>query len=239
MSVRKNLLRFAPALVGAPVLLGALPASVCAQTNLYGKTGDTNYDRLGTSVRLAGDVNHDTKQDFIVGAPQDGNLFSPGNGLARVYSGTNGNTLFTFHGLAVGDAFGQSVDGVGDVNNDGFADVIVGAPLANNRAGAAYVFSGQTGTVLFTVNGDSANDELGYTVAGVGDVNNDGRPDFLAASPFAAGGGTSRGIARIDSGLNGSVLTTINGTSNNNRFGASADGVGDVNNDGRADVIGG
>ncbi len=237
MSARKNLRSFAPALIAAPGLFFALPGAAQAQTNLYGKVGDTNYDRLGASVRLAGDVNHDTKPDFVVGAPQDGNLFGPGNGYARVYSGANGSTLFTFHGLAAGDSFGASVDGVGDVNNDGFADVIVGAPLANSLAGAAYVFSGQTGLVLYTLAGDAANDELGYVVAGIGDVNNDGRPDFLAASPYAAGGGTARGVARIYSGLNGSVLTTINGTANNNRFGAAADGVGDVNNDGRADFI--
>jgi hypothetical protein len=231
MSARKTLLRFAPAWVGA------LAGTAGAQTSLYVKVGDLNYDRLGASVRSAGDVNNDGKIDWIAGAPQNGNVFGPGNGYARIYSGANGSTLFTLHGLAADDSFGLSVDGVGDVNNDGFADVIVGAPQANNLAGAVYVFSGQTHLALFTLAGDAPNDELGYVVAGIGDVNNDGRPDFLAASPFAAAGGTSRGMARIYSGANGGVLMTINGTANGNRFGASADGIGDVNGDGRADFI--
>ena len=217
--------------------LTSLAVSAGAQTNLYGKTGTAPYDRLGAVVRLAGDVNMDGRPDFVAGAPQNGNLFGPGPGYVRVYSGLNGSILHTFNGITDDDAFGAAVDGVGDVNNDGFADIVVGAPQLNNLTGRVYVKSGQNGANLFTFDGAAAGDQLGLCVAGIGDVNNDGRPDILAGTPLAAGGGTSRGMARIYSGMNGSVLMTINGTANNARFGVSADGIGDVNGDGRADFI--
>jgi hypothetical protein len=238
MSDRKSLRRVASALP-APALLTTLLlcGDATAQTNLYNKTGTAANDRLGVSVRLAGDVNMDGKPDFIAGAPENGNIFSPGEGYARVYSGANGSTIWTLNGLTADDAFGMSVDGAGDVNNDGRADVIVGAPNASGLKGKAYVLSGMTGGILFTFEGDLAGDQLGMTVAGIGDVDNDGRPDVLAGSPLAAGGGTARGMVRIYSGMNGSVLTTINGVANNNRFGASADLVGDVNGDGRPDFV--
>jgi len=179
----------------------------------------------------------DGKPDFVAGALEDGNIFGAGEGYARVYSGLNGNTLYTFNGQTADDAFGFSVDGAGDVNNDGYADIIIGAPQANNLTGRVYVQSGKTGVNLYTFNGDLAGDELGFVVAGIGDVNNDGFADVLAGSPIAAGGGSSRGMVRIYSGQTGAVLTTINGTADNNRFGAAADPIGDVNADGRPDFI--
>jgi hypothetical protein len=226
-------------LLPAPALISTflLTAPASAQTILYGKTGTAANDRLGISVRLAGDVNMDGKPDFIAGAPENGNIFTAGEGYARVYSGANGNTIWTLNGIANDDAYGMSVDSAGDVNNDGRADLIVGAPQANGVKGRVYVVSGMTGTNLFTFDGDAVNDQLGAVVAGIGDVNNDGRPDILAGTPFAAAGGTARGMVRIYSGMNGNVLTTINGLADNNRFGASADAVGDVNGDGRPDFI--
>jgi hypothetical protein len=222
----------------APAALAAsfFESSASAQSILYTRFGDKANDRLGQSVRSAGDVDNDGKPDFIVGAPEDGNIFGAGEGFARVYSGATGNTLYTFNGALNDDGFGTAVDGAGDVNQDGFADLIIGAPNAQSLAGTVYVKSGATGLTLYTING-AAGEKLGSTVAGVGDINNDGFADFLCASPTAAGGGTARGTARIYSGQSGLLIGTINGTANNERLGVSADAVGDINGDGFKDFI--
>jgi hypothetical protein len=219
-----------------PVLAGLLPSVVSAQTSLYTKLGDAGNDRLGLSVRSAGDVNQDGHPDFIAGAPQDGNVFTSSAGYARVFSGIDGTTLFTKLGESANDRFGTSVSGAGDVNADGYADFVVGAPLAGSGTGKVYVYSGHTGALLWSATG-GAGDQLGTVVAGVGDVNNDGYDDFLAASPIAAGGGTSRGVAIVYSGHTGAVLLTINGAFDGDYFGFSAAGVGDVNGDGHKDFV--
>lgn len=220
--------------------LGAaiLSSSSYAQVNLYAKPGDKANDRLGWCVRSCGDVNNDGRNDFVVGAPEDGNLFGGGEGFVRVYSGLNGSTLYTINGVTNDDRFGLSVDGAGDLNADGFADIVVGAPGFNSGAGRVYVKSGANGTTnLFTFDSVGPFDAHGTVVAGLGDVNNDGVPDVLGASPTAAGGGSNRGTARIYSGATGAVLTTINGAANNDRFGVSADGIGDINGDGFGDFV--
>lgn len=235
----KNLRLLTPARVASLSLVAAsvFAGSASAQVNLYPKTGDKANDRLGVSVRSCGDVNMDGKLDFIAGAPENGNFLGGDEGFARVYSGANGATLYTFNGVAIGDAFGSSVDGAGDVNADGYADLVIGAPSANSSAGRVYVQSGLTGLNLYTLNGGASGDGLGTTVAGLGDINADGYADFLGASPTAPGGGTSRGTARVYSGKTGVILATINGAANGDRIGVSADGVGDLNMDGSADFV--
>lgn len=222
------------------IAIAVFSATASAQVSLYTPSGDKTNDRLGAWVRGCGDVNADGKADFIIGAPEDGNFFGGDEGFARVYSGANGATLYTLNGSAVGDGYGTSVDGAGDVNLDGYADLVIGAPGVNTGTGRVYVQSGKTGLNLYTLNGGAVGDRLGSVVAGLGDVNNDGYADFLAASSTAPAGGTSgspRGTARIYSGKTGVILGTINGTTNNDRLGVSADSVGDVNADGFADFV--
>ncbi|MCU1350319.1 MAG: repeat-containing protein [Acidobacteria bacterium] len=124
-----------------------------------GKAGD----QLGTGVEAAGDTNKDGIPDVIASGP--------GNGVAFIYSGKDGHVLQSFKGEAVGDSFGQHSSGAGDVDRDGYADVIVGAPASKaggEGAGRAYVYSGKDGHRLLTLTG-SAGDALGSTVAGYAD----------------------------------------------------------------------
>jgi len=91
-----------------------------------------------------------------------------------------------FDGSALFEEFGHAVDGAGDVDRDGFDDIIVGAWGANqgfqSAAGAAFVFSGATGAQLYRINGSNTNDQLGFSVAGAGDLDGDGFSDFLVGS---------------------------------------------------------
>jgi hypothetical protein len=230
------LVRLAPALAVGSIFL----TSARAQSVLYTLNADKDYDRLGVSVHSAGDVNHDGHPDFIAGAPENGFIFGLGEGYARVYNGLTGATLYTLNGANSGDAFGTAVAGCGDVNGDGYADFVVGAPGAGvsaSQAGRVTVFSGKTGAVLWTFDGDAAGDQLGMAVAGAGDVDNDGYADIIVGAPLAASGGQNRGYARIYSGKTGAILRTFVGVNDGDRLGASVDGAGDINHDGKADVI--
>ena len=150
------------------------------------------------------------------------------------------SVLYTLDGDLAWDSFGWSVSAAGDVNGDGFDDLIVGIPGADINglnSGRAKVFSGADGSVLYVFDGDSAQDAFGNSVSAAGDVNTDGFDDLIVGAPEDDNNGLSSGSARVFSGVNGSVLYTFNGDSASDRFGFSVSGAGDVNGDGRPDLI--
>ena len=206
---------------------------------LYTFDGDSGGIRLGQSVSGAGDVNGDGTPDLIVGAFWDYNNGIK-SGSARVLSGSDGSLLFTFDGDE-GDQFGGAVSDAGDVNEDGFADVIVGAPhdgtIFQRSIGSARVLSGSDGSVLYTFNGDSAVDNFGTSVSGIGDVNGDGSADLIVGASGDDNNGINSGSARVLSGSDGSVLYTFDGDDAGDQFGYSVSGAGDVNGDGTPDLI--
>ena len=157
-----------------------------------------------------------------------------------VYSGIDGNVLYTFDGDDADDLFGVSVSGAGDVNGDGFADLVVGAPGDSNNgtdSGSARVYSGIDGNVLYTFNGDDAGDQLGISVSGAGDVNGDGFADLIVGANRDNNNGSVSGSARVYSGIDGNVLYTFDGDDAGDQLGISVSGAGDVNGDGFADLI--
>ena len=213
-----------------------------AQTPHFTFNGAAASEGLGRSVAGAGDVNQDGFADVIVGA----NQASPGGrgsaGSAYVYSGKDGNLLWQFDGAAVNDQLGHSVAGAGDVNQDGFADVIVGAsgadPGGRSRAGSAYVYSGKDGTKLWQFDGAADDDYLGWSVAGAGDVNQDGFADVIVGAYTASPGGRSNaGSAYVYSGKDGTKLWQLDGAAADDYLGISVAGAGDVNQDRFDNVI--
>ena len=143
---------------------------------LYSLYGANERDQFGYSVSGAGDVNGDGYDDFIVGSPEE-NTNGFASGSARVYSGLDGSVIHTFHGetldsegsmfVTKSEFFGRSVSGAGDVNGDGYDDVIVGSPYNDNpndillqdNSGSATVFSGIDGSVLYDFNDYSEDSE--------------------------------------------------------------------------------
>ncbi|MCG8589720.1 MAG: FG-GAP-like repeat-containing protein, partial [Proteobacteria bacterium] len=211
---------------------------------LYNFHGDSAQDKLGTSVSGAGDVNGDGFADIIAGAPQDDNN-GFNSGSAKVFSGFDGSQLWEFNGEAAGDHLGYSVSGAGDVDQDGYDDVVVGAyghDGSANNAGRVYVFSGADGSVLLKFDGDDAGDFLGYAVSDAGDVDGDGIPDVMATAHKDDDGGDWSGSVRVYSGDKDkkeeeSILYTFHGESSLGYYGTSIDSAGDVNNDGHADIV--
>ncbi len=161
-----------------------------------------NSGSSGFSVSGAGDVNGDGFADFIIGAPfTDPNVAESGTSYV-IYgkpsafnpevplSSIDGINGFKLTGVATGDSAGFSVSGAGDVNGDGFSDLIIGATYADANgtdSGASYVVFGSNtglpaniplssliGSNGFRISGDAAFDRSGYAVSSAGDVNGDG-----------------------------------------------------------------
>ena len=211
---------------------------------IYQKDGAFNGDRLGGSVAAAGDVNADGRDDFIIGAERANPAGRIDAGSAFVYSGRDSSLLYRKDGATAGDEQGFSVAGAGDLNGDGKADFIVGAPLASPsglaNAGSAYVYSGSDGALLYQKDGAGSSNYMGNSVAGAGDLNGDGRPDFIVGAPGASPGGlAAAGSAYIYSGADGALLYQKGGAAIGDGLGTygSIAGAGDVNGDGGTDFI--
>ncbi len=221
---------------GAAIVFSGADGSVLHA--FYGGFGE----RFGSCVSGAGDVNNDGFDDIVVAAnfsESMGSIFAS----ARVYSGLDGSVLLTLFYDSLLGAADYAVSGAGDVNNDGFDDIVVGAAFDDRNgldAGSARVFSGADGSVLFSLEGDTPEDQFGCSVSGVGDVDQDGHADIIVGARFADGTSIQVGSARVHSGADGSILYVFFGDSRGDQFGSSVASAGDVNGDGVSDfVVGG
>jgi hypothetical protein len=194
--------------------------------------GASAQSRLGCAIADAGDVDGDGVHDLAAGDWRDA-TGGTAAGALRVFSGATGAELLSVFGTLVNGNLGSSVAGAGDIDGDGRADVIAGAPLGGT--GYARVWSGATGALLFTFTGDTVNDQFGIAVAGVGDVDGDGRDDVALGASADDDGGTNSGSARIHSGADGSELFRFDGNSGVDELGYSVCGLGDVDGDGGLD----
>jgi VCBS repeat protein/FG-GAP repeat protein len=199
---------------------------------LFAVSGNPN-EYFGYAVAAGGDVDGDGVPDVVVGAPGINGLV----GHVAVCSGVNGSPLLTVFGENPADGFGVSVATAGDVDGDSIPDVLVGASIAGpTGAGRVYVFSGGSGMLLRTLDGEVAGDHFGSAASLVGDVDGDGVGDFVIGAADA--GPALGGKVYVFSGATGALLWAVNGGSTSINFGYRyASGSGDVNGDGVPDVF--
>jgi hypothetical protein len=207
--------------------------------------------QFGYSVSSAGDVNGDGFSDVLIGARLYDNG-QPEEGKAYVYHGSSSGlsltSAWTGESNQADAEFGVSVSSAGDVNGDGFSDVLVGAPYFDNGQtdeGRAYVYHGSSSglslTPDWTTELDQANAEFGYSVSSAGDVNGDGFSDVIVGAYRFDNGQTNEGRAYLYHGSSSGLSPAENWTAESNQadaeFGWSVSSAGDVNGDGYSDVI--
>lgn len=204
---------------------------------LHKFSGVTTGDWFGSSVASAGDIDGDGRPDLMVGARLDDTTWFD-SGSVSIFSGVTG-TLLRFHAGADGDWLGMAVDSAGDVNGDGRSDYLISAPRKDfiySDQGAVYLHSGLNGAVLQLFRG-GINDQLGWSIATLGDVSGDGFPDFVFGSPSDSTHQTACGGAFVHSGANGQLLYQMNGSDALDLFGTAVAAAGDINLDGVPDMI--
>ena len=202
-------------------------------------TGEAANNNFGVSVSSAGDINGDGFADVLIGAYG----YNSNTGKTYIYfGGTNMNPAadVSIIGESAFNYFGNSVSSAGDVNGDGFSDVIIGAFGYTTLTGKVYVYFGGTSMDTIsdiTMTGETTNSSFGISVSSAGDINADGYSDLIAG---ANGYNSNTGRVYFYDYFMKNVISPeiiINGEAVNNNFGSSVSSAGDVNADGYSDIV--
>jgi hypothetical protein len=207
--------------ISAACLLALAPLAR-AQIQAYSIEGDNGF-RPGWSVCWVGDVDGDGNSDWATSDPK----YSGNRGQVRVHSGATGAQLGQFVGLGAQDWLGTCIAELGDVDGDGAPEVLALA------AAPARALALSTGTWTIVLEAPLASWDDQMSMSGLGDVNGDGVPDF-AAGDYGFGGS---GRVWVHSGADGALIHTLFPSSADLYFGASVAGPGDLDGDGRGEIL--
>jgi len=245
---------------GDPQNVGKIYLVDGATFNVFNQLTDPEFDliqpqhfggQLGGSLAVIADINGDGIKDIIGGVPH--HIGDPNTmealilgGKVLVFSGKTGALLFDLQDPTEteGGRFGYAVAGLGDINGDGFADMLVGAPGRDipdedgvRHVGLCYIFSGKTGQAIRTVNhpdfgGAEAGALFGSSVANAGDVDGDGVTDMIIGAP-------GEGHVFVFSGASGTqIYDMISPVADPiPSFGFAVDGGKDFDGDGKPDFV--
>lgn len=207
----------------------------------------------GFPISYAGDVNGDGIDDVVIGVNQHDSIFED-DGLAIGFYGTTGALSTTPDWQVTAGQkksnFGHWVDGAGDVNGDGYGDVIVAAllyetSLATGSEGAVFVYHGSASGLSTTANWSRTSGQLGaqlgYCTAGCGDINGDGYSDVIAGAKYWTNGEDQEGGAFVafgsSSGLEDAWCWSDEGNQELGYYGRFVNGGADFNYDGYSDFL--
>lgn len=195
-------------MVGAP---GAGPSDrgrtyvyrgLTAEPAFVVEADDTGFQLGGMFVSAVGDVDRDGTVD-VYASDWPNQAKGRSTGRAYVHSGATGERLYTMTGEAAGDGFGIGTADAGDVDGDGYDDLVIGAWQHAGLApsgGKVYVYSGRDGSLLREITSKVPGETFGFDATGMGDVDGDGTPDFLLTSAWSAVEGSRSGRMFIVSG---------------------------------------
>ncbi|MDP3273916.1 MAG: FG-GAP-like repeat-containing protein [Deltaproteobacteria bacterium] len=211
-------------------------------------------DQLGIAVASAGDVNGDGFGDLVLGGHRADREGREDAGIAQVYHGSarglGGSPAVVMVGQGAGELFGLSVTSAGDLDRDGYGDIVVGAPFADpmgrTDAGSARVFYGSAAGVAaspaWALEGLAGGDQLGFAVAGAGDLNGDGYNDVIVGAHGADALGLNDSgrvhvILGSPTGLGTLPSHSLEGPVAQRHFGYNLASAGDLNGDGYSDLV--
>jgi len=217
---------------------------------INGSSADATIDGFqlgglfGAGVVVLNDVNGDSHPDFAVAASE---AFMGGPGHVYVFSGYTLDTLYSVAGMGTGARFGWDLANSGDVNNDGYDDLLIGSSEGDSGPGYALVVSGVDGAVLYQLDGETIGDRFSYYgLSGAGDLNQDGYADVIVgAYANQAGGGQWAGRAYVFFGGSGPFPETISAAdadyiitgTNQSCLGFGVGGIDDINGDGSPEFV--
>jgi hypothetical protein len=190
-------------------------------------------DFFGDAFDVIGDVDGDGGLEIAIGAPQDDALPLTNCGTVTVHSSASGAQLYALGGTVALGGLGRAVIGTGDLDLDGFPDLVAASP---SGIGFVRAYSGASGAVLYTIHGPAGGEWAYLTLAPAGDLDEDGRADFYIGAPWVDAQGIDSGELRAHSGADGSLIYKLSGPPGA-EFGQSIARVGDLDGDGKDEVV--
>ena len=209
------------------VCAALIPASASAQFNLAPPPGAFDF---GRAVANAGDLDGDGVDDLAISGRAPA-LFGGLRDAFWAYSGVTQAQIWAAPLLPLSSPQAAAL-GLGDVNNDGVPDVVHGAN-AGGLGGVALVLSGADGSTLASINGSANGVFLGSSLAALGDINNDGVPDFAAAGTGSVILGPGGEVAVVD----GATLTVLYRLTGGFGFGTDITAIDDLDGDGASELV--
>ena len=197
--------------------------------------GIEQFGLAGSAVCGLGDANGDGVPDLVVCAPyEDSN--GTDSGTVYVHSGLDGSIIRSHTGDATSDRLGLVAVSLGDINGDGIGDYAASTPYGNSGRGMLRVWSGASGSEIYTRLGTEVDAQFASAVCTVDDLTGDGRPEIAIGAPNSDLIATDAGLVILINGATGALVTQLPSSIGQLRGSALAD-AGDWNGDGTGDLV--